>query len=175
MDPDTREAMEAAGKAEGVAKGLLVCGIGDCGYEHPSPQGILDHHWKQHGIASRTIGGPNGLRSDCPLHSPGKCLCAAGEPNPAADYVKIAAAIGQVVVEKQAAYGDSFGKSGAVLRVLYPNGISLKQLDDALTIVRVVDKLFRIATDKDAFGESPWKDIVGYGLLAVARSKAGAR
>lgn len=87
-------------------------------------------------------------------------------------YVKLAASIGQLVAEKQVAYGDSFGKSGAVLRILYPEGIALAQLDDALTIVRVLDKLFRIATDKDAFGESPWKDIVGYGLLAVARRKA---
>lgn len=85
-------------------------------------------------------------------------------------YATIGERIGGVVEEKQRAYGDSFGKSGQVLRILYPNGVSLEQLDDALAVVRVVDKLFRIATDKDAFGESPWEDVVGYGLLGKANA-----
>lgn len=84
-------------------------------------------------------------------------------------YIDAAISIGQSVGEKQAAYGDSFGKAGRVLRELYPEGIKPEQLDDALTIARVVDKLFRIATKKDAFGESPWKDIMGYALLSVVR------
>ncbi len=92
------------------------------------------------------------------------------------DFEGLAAAVGRVVAEKQAAYGDSFGKSGAVMRILYPTGIPPEKLDDALTIVRILDKLFRVATDKDAFGESPFKDILGYALLAVARaSKDGLR
>lgn len=84
-------------------------------------------------------------------------------------YEQIALDIARLVEQKQLAYGDSFGKSGEILRVLYPNGISHGQLDQALTIVRVLDKLFRIANEPDAFGESPWADIVGYGLLAEAR------
>jgi hypothetical protein len=79
--------------------------------------------------------------------------------------------IGKLVEEKQAAYGDSFGRSGEILRVLYPQGISLEQIDDALCIVRIVDKLFRIATDKDALGESPYRDIAGYGILGAFRSE----
>lgn len=77
--------------------------------------------------------------------------------------------IGRLVTEKQAAYGDSFGKSGDVLRVLYPDGIPPEKLTDALTITRIVDKLFRVATRKDAFGESPWRDVAGYALLAAER------
>lgn len=84
-------------------------------------------------------------------------------------YAEIAGELADLVESKQKAYGDSFGRSGAVMRALYPMGIAPEQLDDALTIVRVVDKLFRIATDRDALGESPWKDIVGYGLLAERR------
>lgn len=34
-----------------------------------------------------------------------------------------------------------------------------------LAIVRVFDKMMRIATDKDAFGEDPWRDIAGYAIL----------
>lgn len=79
--------------------------------------------------------------------------------------------IGRLVAEKQKAYGDSFGKSGALLKILYPDGIALDQYDDVLTIARIVDKLFRIATDKDAMGESPWRDINGYSLLAYIRDQ----
>ena len=75
------------------------------------------------------------------------------------------------VVAKQAAYGDSYGRSGEVLRILYPNGIPADAMPDALTIVRVIDKLFRVATKKDAFGEIPWRDVVGYGLLAIKRDE----
>ncbi len=74
--------------------------------------------------------------------------------------------IGALVDEKNAAYGDSFHKSGEILKVLYPNGVQPEQYQDMLAIVRVIDKLFRIATDKDALGESPWNDIAGYALLS---------
>lgn len=87
-------------------------------------------------------------------------------------YAKIGQDIGALVEEKQAAYGDSFGKSGQVMRILYPDGIPPGKLDDALTVVRVLDKLFRIATDRDALGESPWRDVAGYALLSVARVEA---
>jgi hypothetical protein len=77
--------------------------------------------------------------------------------------------IGRLVAEKQAAYGDSFGKAGAVLQILYPDGIKPDQLSDALAIVRIVDKLFRLATRKGAFGESPYRDIAGYALLGAMK------
>lgn len=77
--------------------------------------------------------------------------------------------IANLVTEKQLAYGDSFGKAGDIMRTLYPDGIRPDQMKDALTVVRVIDKLFRIATKKDAFGESPWKDVMGYALLAHVR------
>lgn len=90
-------------------------------------------------------------------------------------WLKEAKKVAELVQQKQEAYGDSFGKSGRVMRELFPNGISPEQMDDALTIVRVLDKLFRIATKKDAFGESPWKDINGYSLLALTRDEEQKR
>jgi len=89
-----------------------------------------------------------------------------------ADFEKLGREIGRLVTEKQAAYGDAFGRSGQVMRTLYPDGIAPDQMDDALAVTRVVDKLFRIATDRDALGESPWRDIAGYGLLGAARVEA---
>jgi hypothetical protein len=85
------------------------------------------------------------------------------------NFEKIGAKVGKLVAEKQEAYGDSFGRSGDVLRQLYPNGIQPDQYDDLLTIARILDKLFRIATMKDAFGENPYQDIVGYGILGMGR------
>jgi hypothetical protein len=73
--------------------------------------------------------------------------------------------LGKLVDEKQAAYGDSFGKSGKIIKILYPDGIKPKQYKDALAIVRIIDKLFRIANDKGYGGENPFMDIAGYGLL----------
>ncbi len=90
----------------------------------------------------------------------------------ASAYHGVAQQVADLVVQKQAAYGDSFGKSGDVMRLLYPNGIGTEQLDD---VVRIVDKLFRVATNRDAFGESPFRDVVGYGLLAVARTEKRAK
>lgn len=84
----------------------------------------------------------------------------------ATEYEDHAREIGKLVDEKQRAYGDSFHKSGSMLRTLYPDGIRIDQYDDMLTMVRVIDKLFRVATDRDALGESPWRDIAGYGILA---------
>ena len=83
-------------------------------------------------------------------------------------YENIAKEIGKLVDQKNAAYGSSFAESHKILSVLYPNGIKPEQYTDALAIVRVLDKLFRIANHKNAFGESPWKDIAGYAILGVA-------
>ena len=85
-------------------------------------------------------------------------------------YEDCGALIGALVAEKQAAYGDSFGKAGDVLRLLYPAGVRPEQYDDALAITRIIDKLFRIATDRDALGESPYRDIAGYGILGAMRA-----
>ena len=89
----------------------------------------------------------------------------------ATQFERIAAEIGKLVTEKNAAYGDSFARCGDILRILYPNGIKPEQYDDMLGIVRVEDKCFRIANKKDAFGESPWRDIAGYGILGAAKDE----
>lgn len=83
-------------------------------------------------------------------------------------YKEIGEEIGNLVQEKNEAYGDSFGQACRILEVLYPNGIQPAQYRDALAITRVIDKLFRLANKKDAFGESPWRDICGYAILGVA-------
>ena len=79
--------------------------------------------------------------------------------------------IGQLVDEKNAAYGSSFAKCGEFMRLLYPAGIPPHKVENALLLVRIFDKQMRIATDEDALGESPFADIAGYGLLGARMHK----
>jgi len=86
-------------------------------------------------------------------------------------FEKLAREAGQLTDEKNRAYGDSFLKTGEFLALVYPNGISPEHYTDALCLVRIFDKLMRIGTKKDAFGESPYKDILGYSLLGLANDE----
>lgn len=89
------------------------------------------------------------------------------EPNP---FERIALDLAALVADKQRQYGDSAGRTGAILRVLYPDGVPPDAYDRALLVVRVLDKLSRLATNKtDLGGENPWRDIAGYALLAIEK------
>lgn len=84
-------------------------------------------------------------------------------------FQKLGKEIGELVTSKQRQYGDSAGKAGHILAILYPDGLKPYQYDDALLVVRCLDKFSRIAQrgedGQDLGGESPWKDLAGYGLL----------
>lgn len=80
--------------------------------------------------------------------------------------------IGQLVEEKSRAYGDAVGATDVALRALWPDGIPPERYRDAALIIRCWDKFKRIATRKDAFGESPWDDVAGYGLRGAAMDEA---
>ena len=54
-----------------------------------------------------------------------------------------------------------------IIKILFPQGVKPENYRDLLTITRIIDKLFRIATRKNAFGESPYRDIAGYALLGL--------
>jgi len=84
------------------------------------------------------------------------------------NYEDYGVALGKLLEEKQAQYGDSFGRCGDVLRILYPDGIQPDQYDDVLAVTRIIDKLFRLAEGSKG-DESPYMDIAGYGLLGWAR------
>lgn len=86
-------------------------------------------------------------------------------------YEEIGSEIGRLVDEKNKAYGNSFGQSCKILEILYPDGVKVEQYTDMLCLVRIIDKLFRIATQKSAFNESPYRDICGYGVLGVKKDE----
>lgn len=86
-------------------------------------------------------------------------------------FEKLGKDIGEFVDEKNQAYGDSANTSAEAFKLLYPDGIKVEQYEDALLLVRIWDKMKRIATKKDAFGESPYRDIAGYSLLGAMKDE----
>lgn len=91
--------------------------------------------------------------------------------NPTNNYEELGRTVGALVDVKNKAYGSAFDDAGEFLKLLYPNGITSDQYGDALALVRIFDKMKRIATNKDALGESPYQDIAGYGLLGLKRTE----
>lgn len=85
-------------------------------------------------------------------------------------YEEVALEIAKLVSRKQIEYGNSFSFSYDIIKVLYPNGISLEQIKDLLVVIRIIDKLFRIANG-NLGSEDAFSDIIGYGLLSVVRNK----
>lgn len=76
-------------------------------------------------------------------------------------YAAIAAEIGELVESRAEQYGDSLGKCATIMRALYPDGISLEQMDYAGLVLRIVDKLCRVSNGHlpDSFA-----DVAGYAL-----------
>lgn len=81
------------------------------------------------------------------------------------DYIQRAKELGELLTKKNAAYGNSFAVSQKFLELLYPNGVQVKDYLNMLSLARIFDKMMRIATDQDAFGEDPYNDIAGYAIL----------
>ena len=87
-------------------------------------------------------------------------------------FERIATEIGKLVDEKDAAYGSSFLKSEKILKILYPNGIKPEQYKDILAVIRVVDKLFSLAAQKETLTESFFNNIAEYVILNASDGDA---
>lgn len=88
-------------------------------------------------------------------------------------FTELANSVGKLVETKNKAYGSAFDRAGDFLKVLYPNGIQPDQYKDMLCIVRVFDKLMRIATAYEGTEEKKidaYSDLTGYGLLGLRAS-----
>lgn len=75
--------------------------------------------------------------------------------------------IGKLVDEKQAQYGDAISATGDIMETIFPEGIPKEKMKDALLIVRILDKICRLSLGNGEGGESPFRDIAGYGLLGI--------
>jgi hypothetical protein len=136
---------------EGYRKMIVALGPGQYGKADKVEPG----QWQHGGIADPSL--------DAVAYPP--------TPGPASPYHAIAKGVADTVAIKNEKYGDSYHQSGGFLRLLYPDGVRPDQYGDMLATVRVFDKLKRIATDRDALGESPFHDIAGYCLLALSRDE----
>jgi hypothetical protein len=74
-------------------------------------------------------------------------------------------------IDKNRKYGDAARKVTDLLYILYPDGITPDQFDNALLLIRLLDKVVRLASYTperlEADDESPWIDVAGYGLLGA--------
>lgn len=84
-------------------------------------------------------------------------------------FKKITDDLAAILSTKDEAYGNAFDKTTQILSLLYPNGIRVEQYKDLHVIIRMLDKISRIARDNDPLGESPYMDIAGYSILSLAR------
>lgn len=88
---------------------------------------------------------------------------------PRSRFEEIAEEIGKLVTEKNAAYGSAALKAATFLELLFPMGVNPTRYTDMLLLVRMFDKMMRIATRPTAFGESPYRDLAGYSLIGVTK------
>lgn len=87
------------------------------------------------------------------------------------EFEQLGTELGALLDKKRKAYGSGATRTTEVMNILYPEGVKPDQMHNMLLITRIVDKLCRIATNNDPFGESPFYDIAGYGLLGSAEVK----
>jgi len=84
---------------------------------------------------------------------------------------RLGAEIGELVDHKSASYSngqaDSCQVAGDMLYLLFPDGVEPEQYGDMLLLVRIIDKMIRVANGNEG-DESAWKDIAGYALRAEA-------
>jgi hypothetical protein len=127
-------------------------------YGGHKPQPVCAEHYRRYHDEGSTVKTPS------PVKKPTTASTLT-------DLARIADEVKQVTLEKNQAYGSSFEKCGDFLRILYPEGLKPEQYEDVLLQVRLFDKQMRIATRKGAFGESPYRDIAGYGLLGARKDE----
>jgi len=85
------------------------------------------------------------------------------------DVRSVACDVVVVVEEKNREYGSAFQKVSEILNILFPNGIPTSKYHDVAILVRVLDKICRIASANDKnVKKDAWLDITGYGLLRLS-------
>lgn len=84
-------------------------------------------------------------------------------------YEKIGQEIGRLVDKKNAQYGDAVKATDEFLKILFPDGIKPDQYADLGLLIRIYDKMKRIANGNKG-EENAWIDITGYGILGASKN-----
>lgn len=87
------------------------------------------------------------------------------------NYKKLGEEIGNVVDEKNSAYGNSFKQCQEFLTLLYPNGVPVRSYRDMIIIIRMIDKMKRLAEKPKAFSEDPYRDMAGLAIRLFLNQK----
>ncbi len=91
----------------------------------------------------------------------------ADDPATLEDFLGLGEEIGRMLANKNRKYGDSYARMAHVLPMFYPDGVPGDHLLDAVFILRIIDKLMRIASSQGDDEEDPVKDIAGYAVLRM--------
>jgi len=83
------------------------------------------------------------------------------------DFLGLGEEIGRMLADKNRKYGDSYARMAHVLPMFYPDGVPGDHLLDAIFILRIIDKLMRIASAQGDDEEDPVKDVAGYAILRM--------
>lgn len=75
--------------------------------------------------------------------------------------------ISSLLDNKNQQYGSAYLKVPEIMKILYPEGIPSNQYSNVLTLIRMLDKICRIAHDNGNDPEDPWMDLAGYALLKL--------
>ena len=89
------------------------------------------------------------------------------EPQHPNGFFDIASELAEMLSDKNRKYGDSYARMAHVLPMFYPDGVPGNHLLDAVFILRIIDKLMRIASAQSDDEEDPVKDIAGYAILRM--------
>ena len=89
------------------------------------------------------------------------------EPVTNNSFQELASELAEMLTEKNRKYGDSYARMAHVLPIFYPEGVPGNHLLDAVFILRIVDKLMRIASAQKDDDEDPVMDIAGYAILRM--------
>jgi len=92
---------------------------------------------------------------------------SAPDPATKEEFLDLTNELGHLLADKNRQYGDSYARMAHILPIFYPDGVPPDQLLDAVFILRIIDKLMRIASAQGDDKEDPVKDISGYGILRM--------
>lgn len=92
-------------------------------------------------------------------------------------YGNIGAKIGSLCDEKNASYGDSIKFTREILEKAFPKGIPRERFNELFILIRILDKVNRILTNKGLPSESlkdSVMDIAGYAIRLCGELENGA-
>jgi len=97
---------------------------------------------------------------------------ATSEPQNPNGFYDIASELAEMLSDKNRKYGDSYARMAHVLPIFYPDGVPGNHLLDAVFILRIIDKLMRIASAQKDDDEDPVADIAGYAILRMREMRS---